>query len=46
MELMSAIVHTSEDTPEIVDNARLAQIAYALRDLLLELERLQGRAAE
>lgn len=37
MELETNIVHTAKDTPEIVDPARLAETALALRELALLL---------
>jgi aminopeptidase YwaD len=36
-ELMAEITHTPRDRPEIVDNGKLAIVALALRDLLLQL---------
>jgi aminopeptidase YwaD len=39
MELSTYITHTPKDTPEIVDSTRLADVALALRDLLLDLDR-------
>ncbi len=33
-ELMTEITHTARDTPEIVDTAKIAQIAIALHDLV------------
>jgi aminopeptidase YwaD len=42
-ELMTEIVHTPKDAPEIVDSSKLATVAFALRDLLLRLELEQGR---
>jgi aminopeptidase YwaD len=39
-ELMTKIIHTPDDTPEMVDPARLATVALALRDLLLGLDRV------
>lgn len=36
-ELSTYITHTPQDHPELVDPARLVQIAHALRELLLEL---------
>lgn len=33
-ELMTEITHTAKDTPEIVDTAKIAQIAIALHDLV------------
>ncbi len=41
-ELMAEITHSPRDRPEIVDPARLVNVALALRDLLL---RLDGQAA-
>ena len=38
-ELLAEIIHSPKDTPEIVDAARLAQVALALRDLVLHLSR-------
>jgi len=37
-ELMTEIIHTPRDTVEVVDPARLAQAALALRDLLVRLD--------
>jgi aminopeptidase YwaD len=37
-ELMSRIVHTPADRPEIVDGERLAEVALALRDLVALLD--------
>jgi aminopeptidase YwaD len=39
-ELLAEYVHTAQDTPQIVDPARLAEAALALRDVLLRLEAL------
>ncbi|HUW10422.1 MAG TPA: M28 family peptidase, partial [Anaerolineae bacterium] len=39
MELSTYVTHTPQDSPEIVDCAKLASVALALRDLLLELNR-------
>ncbi len=39
-ELMGGITHTPNDTPAVVDAARLAEVARALRDLLLRLDEL------
>ncbi len=39
-ELMGGITHTPNDTPAVVDVARLAEVACALRDLLLRLDQL------
>jgi aminopeptidase YwaD len=39
MELSTYVTHTPKDTPEIVDSTRLADVALALRDLLLDLDR-------
>jgi aminopeptidase YwaD len=39
-ELMGGITHTSRDTPEIIDRARLVGVAEALADLLLHLNEL------
>jgi hypothetical protein len=33
-ELMAEIVHTSSDTPDVVDPAKLVTVARALRDLV------------
>jgi aminopeptidase YwaD len=40
MELMAEITHTPKDTPEIIDPAKLVNVAAALRDLLLHLDQL------
>ncbi|MBM4465883.1 MAG: Zn-dependent exopeptidase M28 [Chloroflexi bacterium] len=39
MELMREITHTPKDRPEIVEPTRLVHLAFALRDLLLHLDR-------
>ena len=39
-ELMGGITHTPRDTPEIIDPARLVEVAEALADLLLRLNEL------
>jgi aminopeptidase YwaD len=39
-ELMAEITHTPKDRPETVDPAKLVTVAIALRDLLLDLDRL------
>jgi len=39
-ELWTEIAHTPKDSPEIVDTIRLANVAAALRDLLLHLNQL------
>lgn len=44
-ELMGSITHTPNDTPEMVDPVRLVEIALALRDLLLRLDRLTANGA-
>ncbi len=36
-ELLCGVVHTAHDTPELVDTARLADAALALRDVILAL---------
>ena len=38
-ELSAHITHTPQDSPDIVDCAKLAELALALRDLILELNR-------
>lgn len=38
MELETTVVHTTKDTPEIVDPAKLVEVALALRDLLVQFE--------
>jgi len=40
MDLSTHITHTAKDRPELVDLAKLASIALALRDLLLDLDRV------
>jgi aminopeptidase YwaD len=40
MELSTYVTHTPKDSPEIVDSTKLVNIALALRDLLLDLDRL------
>ena len=37
-ELMAEIVHTSKDSPEIIDTTKLVTVAVALRELLLHLD--------
>ncbi len=39
MELSTYVTHTPADSPEIVDCAKLVDIALTLRDVVLELER-------
>lgn len=39
LELVTGIIHTQEDRPEIVDGARLAVAAQALRDLIVRMDR-------
>ncbi len=39
MELMTQIVHTAEDTPEILEPSKLANLAVGLHDLLVRLDR-------
>lgn len=38
-ELMREITHTPNDKPDILDRTKLVQIAYALQDLVYELEK-------
>jgi aminopeptidase YwaD len=38
MELSTYVTHTPKDTPDIVDRTRLADVALALRNLLLDLD--------
>jgi aminopeptidase YwaD len=45
-ELMGGITHTPRDTPEIIDPARLVEVAEALADLLRRLNELGERAVE
>jgi len=40
MELSTHITHTDKDRPELIDLAKLESIALALRDLLLDLDRI------
>jgi aminopeptidase YwaD len=40
MELSTYVTHTPQDSPEIVDCAKLANVALALQDVLLEFDRL------
>jgi aminopeptidase YwaD len=42
MELSTEVTHTPRDRPELVDCAKLADVALALRDLLLDMS---GQAA-
>jgi len=37
-EILTEIVHTPKDNPEIVDSTKVAEVAVALRDLLLHLD--------
>ncbi len=37
-ELLSTIVHTPQDYPELVDSTKLVASAYALRDLVVQLD--------
>ena len=37
--VLSAIAHTQQDTPDLVAPARLLEVAQALQDLLLEIDR-------
>ncbi len=37
-ELMTEYTHTPKDRPEIVDTTKLVTVAYALRDLLLDVD--------
>ncbi len=41
-ELMSQFVHTPQDQPQIVDADRLVEIALALHDLVMRLDRYQN----
>jgi hypothetical protein len=43
MEIKSTVAHTALDRPELVDPQKLADIALALRDLLLALEKWPER---
>lgn len=36
-ELMADVTHTSRDTPDIVDCGKLVEVAFALKNLILEL---------
>lgn len=38
-ELMETYTHTPDDTPDILDNGKLVEIAYALLDLVTELDK-------
>jgi len=40
MELLTEIIHTPADSPEVVDTTKLVGVAVALRDLILHLDRL------
>jgi hypothetical protein len=40
--VLNLIAHTERDTPDQVDPARLAVLAMALRDLVVELERSEA----
>jgi len=44
-ELMATITHTKKDTPDIIDCAKLVEIAEALRDLIVDLGNFQSRTA-
>jgi aminopeptidase YwaD len=37
VDLLSGVIHTAQDTPEVVDPARLAALARALRDVVARL---------
>lgn len=37
-ELMSTITHTPNDTPQMVDCRKLVAVAYALRDLIIQMD--------
>lgn len=43
MELSTYITHTPADSPEIVDCAKLVEIALALRDVVIELDNFSWR---
>jgi aminopeptidase YwaD len=43
MEIESTVAHTALDRPELVDPQKLADLALALRDLLLTLEKWPER---
>jgi aminopeptidase YwaD len=38
IELLTTIVHTPQDRPELVDSTKLVASAYALRDLVVQLD--------
>ena len=40
IELLTEMAHTPKDSPEIVDTTKLVNVAVALQDLLLHLDRL------
>jgi aminopeptidase YwaD len=42
MELSTDITHTAQDSPALVDCHKLVEVALALRDLVLDLDRLQS----
>jgi aminopeptidase YwaD len=46
MELSTYITHTHNDSPEIIDTDKLADIAYALAELLVEMDRLGAYPVE
>lgn len=39
VELMTTVVHTPQDRPELIDCTRLVEAAYALRELIVQLDR-------
>jgi aminopeptidase YwaD len=41
-ELLSTIVHTPQDEPELVDSTKLVASAYALRDLVVQLNQAKS----
>lgn len=41
-ELLSTIVHTQQDRPELVDSAKLVAGADALHDLVVQLDQTKG----
>lgn len=39
--ILTDLAHTPKDNPEIVDTEKLVKVAFALRDLLMELQRIK-----
>jgi aminopeptidase YwaD len=45
-ELLSAVIHSPKDSLELIDTAKLANFAHALRDLILNLNRRKAPVAK